>query len=113
LQAAVASSAGQPLVAPLPQQQQQQQRWRSRQRSAQRQFRQLAALGQQQQQVVADLTAPLLPSSSSSRAGGSSSRSQSRGVPIPAHMLPIPQLTPVQSVVSSDGSLSTANGGAS
>jgi hypothetical protein len=63
--------------------------------------------------VAADLTAPLLPSSSSSSRAGSSSRSQSRGVPIPAHMLPIPQLTPVQSVVSSDGSPLRAVGGAS
>jgi hypothetical protein len=114
LRAAVPSLAGQPPVSPLPQQQQQQ-RWRSRQRSAQRQFRQLAAMGQHGQQVAADLTAPLLSSSgsSSSRASGSSSsRSQSRGVPIPAHMLPIPQLTPVQSVVSSDGSPIRASGGA-
>uniref|UniRef100_A0A383VCG0 RING-type E3 ubiquitin transferase n=1 Tax=Tetradesmus obliquus TaxID=3088 RepID=A0A383VCG0_TETOB len=115
--------AGLPAVASQLQQQQQQQqqpqRWRSRQRSAQRQFRQLAGLSQQEQHVVADLTAPLLAGSSSSAGGGSSSsragsssssRSQSRAA---SRMLPIPQLTPVQSDASSAGSPLTGLGPAS
>jgi hypothetical protein len=99
----------------------QQQRWRTRQRSAQRQFRQLAASSQQEQQVVADLTAPLLADGSSSVAGGSSgssragssSRGQSRAAAVASHMLPIPQLTPVHSDASSAGSPFTGYGGPS
>jgi hypothetical protein len=49
--------------------------------------------------------------SSSRAAGGSSSRSHSTGVAIPSHMLPIQQLTPVQSDASSAGSSFTAGYG--